>query len=355
LSALTFTGAGLTSTCVGVDIGGSKVLAVRLSEAGEVEAQCKLATPTEAGPLVETVLAAAAALSSGDAPGPEVGANGTAARAHVVATNPRTVGGPTARRALPLGVGCPGMVDRRGKVHFSPNLHCVDGVDLRAELVRRRPPGSDTFVYNDATSACWAEYTRGAARGARTAVMVTLGTGIGSGLVMDGRLSEGANGFAGEVGHVVIDPHGPPCPCGKRGCWERFASGSGLGRLAREAAEAGRAARAAALAGGDPEAVRGEHLTAAALEGDPDALEVLGEFAGWVALGLANLTNVLDPSVIVLGGGLIEAARVVIGPVRQAFFGLAEGAGARQVEIVPAHFGERAGAIGAALLASEAN
>ena len=330
------------------------MLAVRLSEAREVEAQCKLATPVEAGPLVESVLAAAAALSSGGTPMPEMAPKGAAGPAAVLAATPRAVEEATAPPALPLGVGCPGMVDRRGKVHFSPNLHGADGVDLRAELVKRRPPGADTFVYNDATSACWAEYTRGAAAGARTALMITLGTGIGGGLVIDGHLAEGANGFAGEVGHVIVDPHGPPCPCGKRGCWERFASGSGLGRLAREAAEGGRVARAAALAGGDPEAVRGEHLTAAALEGDPDALEVLKEFAGWVALGLANLTNVLDPSVIVLGGGLIEAAKVVIGPVRRAFWGLAEGAEARQVEIVPAHFGERAGAVGAALLAVEA-
>ena len=308
----------------GVDIGGSKVLAVRLSHDGEVEAHCKLPTPPEADDIVQAVLAAASKVS-GSAPGG------------------------------PLGVGCPGMVDLRGKAHYSPNLHGVDGVNLRAELLRHRRAGATTVVCNDATAACWAERTLGSARGADYVVMVTLGTGIGGGLVMGGRLVEGVNGFAGEVGHVVVDPHGPPCPCGKRGCWERFASGGGLGRLAREAALGGRVPRCVELAGGGPEAVRGEHLTAAALEGDRESIEIMDEFAWWVALGLANLANVLDPAVIVLGGGLIEAERVIMGPVRRAFEDLVEGPRARSVEIVPAYFGERAGAVGAALLAAEAD
>jgi glucokinase len=123
--------------------------------------------------------------------------------------------------------------------------------------------------------------------------------------------------------------------------------------LGREAAQAGRLTAAVVLAGGDAEAVRGEHVTSAALSGDVEALEVMGTFAWWVALGLANLANALDPAVIVLGGGLIEAERVIIGPVRAAFAALAEAPGARGTEILPAHFGERAGAVGAALLAVE--
>jgi glucokinase len=151
---------------------------------------------------------------------------------------------------------------------------------------------------------------------------------------------------------MVIDPQGPPCPCGKRGCWERFASGTGLARLAREAAHAGKIPAVVTLAGGDPEAVRGEHLTAAALAADPGALEVMDVFGWWLALGLANLANALDPSVIVLGGGLIEAERVVMGPVRRAFDDLAEASEARGVSVLPAQLGERAGAVGAALLAA---
>jgi len=310
---------------IGVDIGGSKVLAVRLSRSGDVEAHCKRATPPEPAALVGTVLAAAGEVMEE----------------------------PGAEETLPLGVGCPGMVDLQGKAHFSPNLHGVDGFDLRSELVKLRATGARTVVSNDATAACWAESALGAARGADDVVMVTMGTGIGGGLVMGGQLVKGAHGFAGEVGHMVVDPYGPPCPCGKRGCWERFASGSGLARLAREAALAGKAQRVAELAGGDPEAVRSEHLVAAALGADPEALAVVEEFAWWLALGLANLANAFDPSVIVLGGGLAEAGGLFLGPTRSTFLELVEAPRARQVAIELASFGERAGAVGAALLAAD--
>jgi glucokinase len=295
-----------------------------LSGAGVVEAVEKLPTPAHSEDIIGAVLTAADSVTGRD----------------------------ERERSLPLGVGCPGMVDRQGVAHFCPHLHSFDGVNLHQEFARRRPAGATTIVSNDATAACWAEHLLGSARGHNDALMVTLGTGIGGGHLMDGRLIGGAHGFAGEIGHMVIDPYGPPCPCGKKGCWERFASGNGLGRLAREAAQAGRLQAVVRLAGGDSEAVRGEHVTLAALDGEPEALEVMASYAWWLALGLANLANALDPSVIVLGGGLIEAERVVMGPVRRAFSDLAEAPGVRQVEIVPAQFGERAGAVGAALLAA---
>ncbi len=170
--------------------------------------------------------------------------------------------------------------------------------------------------------------------------------------MVGGRCERGAAGFAGEPGHMVIDPTGPPCPCGRRGCWERFASGSGLGRLAREAAEAGQADRVMALAGGTADEVRGEHVTAAALEGDPDALAVMRQFAWWVALGVANLVNIVDPELVVIGGGLSEAGELLVGPVREAFAGLVLAASYRPpVRILPARFGPVAGALGAALAA----
>jgi glucokinase len=308
---------------VGVDIGGSKMLVVRVGPGGEIEAFGKLPTPRDAAELIETVLAAAA----------------------------RAVGPAGSPRDVPLGVGCPGMVDRAGSAVFCPHLHSMDGLDLRHELSRCRDPGAVTVVVNDATAACWAEHTVGAARGVDDAVMVTLGTGIGGAAVLGGKLVLGAHGFAGEIGHMVVDPQGPACPCGKRGCWERFASGSGLGRLAREAAEAGRIPEVVRSAGGDPDAVRGEHVSAAAIGGDPGAGEVMRAFAWWVALGLANLANVLDPEVIVLGGGLIGAQRALMGPVRSAFCELVEAPGPRAVALLPAHLGEQAGAVGAALLA----
>jgi len=162
----------------------------------------------------------------------------------------------------------------------------------------------------------------------------------------------GASGFAGEIGHMVVDPTGPPCPCGKRGCWERFASGSGLARLAREAAQAGRLAEVVDLAGGDPESVRGEHVTMAAKAGDAGALAVLGELGWWLALGLSNLALALDPAAMVYGGGLVETVTLVHDEVHRAFDDLLEGRVYRpEMRIVPALLGERAGAIGAALVA----
>jgi glucokinase len=313
-----------SGSCVGVDIGGSKLLAVRLGATGEIEEFDKLPTPPDADELVDTVLAAAA----------------------------RAAGAAGDSRSLPLGVGLPGMVDRHGVAHFCPHLHDMDGVDVRHELAKRRAEGATTVVVNDATAACWAEHVVGSARGVDDVLMITLGTGIGGGAVMGGRLMLGAHGFAGEMGHMVLDPHGPPCPCGKRGCWERFASGTGMGRLAREAAQAGRLDEVVRLVGGDPEAVRGEHLTAAALAGDPGALEVMDTFAWWLALGLANVANALDPAVIVLGGGVIAAHAAVMGPVRRAFDQLVEAPEDRAVRILPAQLGERAGAVGAALLAA---
>jgi glucokinase len=312
--------------CIGIDIGGSKVLAVRLTGSGEVQAADKVPTPARSDEVIEAVLTAAARVAG-------------------------TAGDPL---ALPLGVGLPGMVDRHGVAHFCPHLHGMDGVDVRQELAVHRRAGATTLVFNDATAACWGEHVMGSAAGVDDVLMITMGTGIGGGAVMGGQLMLGAHGFAGEMGHMVLDPHGPPCPCGKRGCWERFASGNGLGRLAREAAQAGQLDRVVQAAGGDAEAVRGEHVTAAALAGDPQALAVMDAFAWWLALGLANLANALDPAVIVLGGGLIESQAVVMGPVREAFFQLAEAPENRDVRILPAQLGERAGAVGAALLAARA-
>src|SRR5687768_5044950 len=145
-------------------------------------------------------------------------------------------------------------------LRVGPNLPDVVDLDVPGTLAPAL--GVPVVADNDATCAAWAEHRRGACRDASEAVVVTLGTGIGAGLVSDGRLIRGAHGMAGEPGHMTVDPDGPPCPCGRRGCWERYASGSGLARLAREAAVAGRADAVVARAGGDPEDVRGEHLTA---------------------------------------------------------------------------------------------
>jgi glucokinase len=182
---------------------------------------------------------------------------------------------------------------------------------------------------------------------------LTLGTGIGGGLVSGGKLQRGKHGFAGEYGHIVVDPDGPPCPCGRRGCWERYASGSGLARLAREAAIGRRVNRVIDIAGGDAENVRGEMVMQAAREGDADALRVIDDFGRWVALGLVNLTNVLDPEMFVLGGGLAAGADLYIDPITKWFRELIYQPELRPMpKVAFAHWNERAGAVGAALLHS---
>ncbi len=252
-----------------------------------------------------------------------------------------------------LGVGAAGLVDLAGVLRFAPNLPSVVDLDLTSAL-RGRFAGP-IVVDNDANAATYAEHRLGAGRGARNMVLVTLGTGIGAGVIVDGDLRRGSAGFSGEPGHMVIDPSGPPCPCGRHGCWERFASGSGLGRLARDAAEAGQADRVVALAGGHPDQVRGEHVTRAVAEGDPDAIDVLARFAWWVALGIANLVNVLDCEQVVVGGGLIGAGDALLVPVRNAFRGLVLAADHRPpVRIDAAALGAEAGAVGAGLLARDA-
>lgn len=337
-------GAGIA---FGVDIGGTKVLGVALDAGDAVVAEARVVTPHRA------------ADPAADPARGEVGGEVADAVAQVVVALGQEVGavamaretGTAAGLALPVGVGAPGMLDRHGVLRFSPNLQGAAGADIRT-LVGARLPGTSLVVENDANCAALAEHRRGAARGTDHALMVTLGTGIGGGLVSGGRVLVGAYGFAGEIGHMLVDPSGPPCPCGRRGCWERYASGGGLGRLAREAAYAGRLHEVVVLAGGDPELVRGEHVTRAALQGEPGALRVMDELGWWVALGLANLTAVLDPQRIVLGGGLGEAGEMLLAPTRRAFAHLVEGAGARpEVEIVPAALGERAGAVGAAMAA----
>jgi glucokinase len=305
---------------VGVDIGGTKLQAVRLDGDDRIVADPAQASPVDGAGVVAGVVAAAERLAP-----------------------------PTAEA---VGVGVPGLVDGSGRVRFAPNLQGLVGTPLRQRLLDALP-GTAIWIGNDATAACWAEFSRGAGRGVSDMLMVTLGTGIGGGIVCGGRLIEGANRYAAEFGHMVVDPHGPRCPCGKQGCWERFASGSGLGALGRERAIAGEAPRLVALAGGDPEMVRGEHVTVAAAEGDGSSIGIMGTFAWWVALGLANLATLFDPAMIVLGGGLIEAGDVLMEPTRRAFAELLEAGSVRPaVTIEAAILGARAGSIGAALLAA---
>lgn len=246
-----------------------------------------------------------------------------------------------------VGVGLAGFVDPYGVVRSAPNAAGLVGRDVRGRLLHEL--GLPVVVDNDANCAAVAAHALSAPE-SRHLVAVTFGTGIGGGLIVDGRLVHGAHGFAGEPGHMVVDPDGPRCPCGQRGCWERYASGSGLAWLARRAVDRGEApALAAATAGGAE--LRGEHVTELVRFGDPGATAVFDTYAGWVALGVANLVNLLDPDVVVLGGGLIATGEELLGRVRsmvaQRFPAASD---QRRVPIIGSPGGPEAGALGAALL-----
>jgi glucokinase len=312
----------VSSLAAGIDVGGTKCLGVVIDAAGAVIAETRRPTPRGGEALIDVLAAVVGDLEA------EVG------------------------RLPTLGVGVPGLVTLQGVLRASPNIADVRELDVAGRLEERlqRP----VTVGNDATWAVFSEWRLGAGRGVDDVVMVTLGTGIGGGVVAGGRLVVGANGFTGEFGHMVVDPNGPPCPCGRRGCWERYASGSGLAQIARAAAVGGRLPRVVQMAGGDPAHVRGEHVQDAAREGDEAALAVVDEFARWVALGLVNLTNVLDPAAFVLGGGLAQGADLYLAPIQRWFVTLLYSPQLRPHPTLGfAELGEQAGAIGGALAALE--
>jgi glucokinase len=304
---------------LGIDVGGTKCLGILLDDDDAIVAETRARTPYDRDALLDVLTEIVGELSAGGRP------------------------------VASVGVGAPGLITLDGVLQSSPNVPEVTQLDIAGGLSRRLDRA--VVVGNDATCAALAEWRQGAGRGVDDLVMITLGTGIGGGIVAGGRLVLGRSGFAGEFGHMVVDPDGPPCPCGRRGCWERYASGSGLAQLARAAAIGGRLRRVVQVAGDDVALVRGEHVQSAAEEGDPGALAVIDEFARWVALGLVNLTNAFDPAAFVLGGGLAEGAHLYLEPIRHWFSELLYAPDLRpHPALTFAELGEHAGAIGAALL-----
>jgi glucokinase len=285
---------------VGIDIGGTKCLGVMLDPKGDVVAEARVPTPSTTLTLLDVLVDL------------------------------------TTRFEEPssLGVGFPGLMNSSGEVGASAHLADVQSEPLRARLAARLHDMDLDFpvvIDNDATAATLAEWKVGAGRGIDDLVMVTLGTGIGGGFVFGGKLYRGARGYAGEIGHAVIMRDGRPCPCGRRGCWERYASGTALAEAAGTAT--------------------GEDAVVAARAGDPTATRAFADFTRAVAIGLANLVNIVDPAVIVLGGGLIELGDELLDPVRADLAAVLYGVDHRAIpRIVPAQLGERAGAIGAAML-----
>ncbi len=306
-------------TAIGIDIGGTQLRAAIVDEGGTILERDRRPTPADDPASLVSVL--------------EDLITRIRERAGVV---------------LPVGVGIAGLVTSEGTVRYGPNI----GV---RNLALGKILGSDldghVVVANDASVAALGEQRVGAGQARRDLALITLGTGIGGGLVIDGRLVTGATGFAGELGHVIVDDGGRPCPCGNRGCIEAYASGSALGALARDRlVDPSVASRLR-----DLDQVSGPQVTSAAEAGDRIAIEVLEEAGHWLGVALASLVNVLDPQIILLGGGAAQAAAPwLLEPARASMVERLVGSHWREApEVALAMLGDDAGVVGAAFLAGD--
>jgi glucokinase len=307
---------------IGVDIGGTKVAAGVVDSEGHILARLRRDTPAQDPDKVEDVIADCIRELAAD---------------HEVEA---------------AGLGAAGFVDAaRSTVLFAPNL-AWRNEPLRAAVEQRT--GLAVVVENDANAAAWAETRFGAGHGQPYTVTLTVGTGLGGGVVLAGQLIRGAFGAAAEVGHLILVPDGRPCGCGLLGCWEQYASGRALVTEARQ-----RAARdpesahlLLELGDGRPESITGPMVTMAAVAGDPVALESFQAVGAWLGRGMADVAAVLDPQVFIIGGGVAEAGELLVGPAREAFLGNLTARGHRPVATVRvAQLGQDAGLIGAADLA----
>lgn len=306
---------------VGVDVGGTKVAAGLVAADGSILDRLRLETPDTAEGIVDLVADTATTLA---------GRHGIA--------------------DVPVGVGAAGLIGADGTVRFAPNLPLSD-YPLRALLSQRL--GVAVTVDNDANTAAWGEFRCGAAQQASASmVMLTVGTGVGGGLVLDDRLVRGAGGMAGELGHIAVLEGGPACPCGARGCLEALASGTAIARLAREAVAQDRLAADSSLRSVPVGGLTGKEVTVAAHGGDADAVAILATAGQWLGVGIASLIAAFDPELIVLGGGAMQAGHLLLDPARAAAAQRLLGGGHRDLApIVPASLADDAGLVGAALLA----
>ncbi len=309
-----------------MDIGGTKVAAGVVDEAGRILERRQTPTPTQSPQAAEDAIVD-------------------------LVTELRRLQ-PEVRS---VGIGAAGWVDnRQAVVAFSPHL-AWRNEPLKEQLAKRID--LPLIVDNDANAAAWAEYRFGAGQGSSVLVCLTLGTGIGGGLVINGQLFRGTYGMAGEWGHMISVPGGHRCECGNRGCWEQYASGNALVREARELARSNSpmAYRLLEMLGGDPDAITGPGVTEAALKGESTAIELLGDVGTWLGEGIANLAAALDPDLFVIGGGVSAAGDLLLQPARMAFARTLTGRGFRtKAGIELARFRNDAGLIGAADLARHA-
>jgi glucokinase len=310
------------SLAIGVDVGGTKIAAGLVDEDGRVTATTRRDTPSTDPDKIEGAITDVVRDLADD------------------------------RDVEAVGLAAAGLVDaERSTVLFAPNL-AWRREPLR-EMVEKRC-GLPVVVENDANAAAWGEARFGAGRGESFVVMLTVGTGLGGGIVVEGRMYRGRNGIAAEFGHMTVEEGGRRCGCGSRGCWERYASGTALVREAVELATVSPAtsARLLELAGGQPEHITGRDITRAAQEGDEAALECFSVIGMWLGHGMAALAAAFDPGMFVLGGGVAEAGEVLRAPTARALEERLTAPSYRPwPRVTMAELGSSAGIVGAADLA----
>ncbi|MER5477974.1 ROK family glucokinase [Streptomyces sp. NPDC002734] len=311
---------GLT---IGVDIGGTKIAAGVVDEDGNILSTFKVPTPDTAEAIVDAIASAVDGARAG-------------------------------HQIVGVGIGAAGYVDRqRATVYFAPNI------DWRQEPLKAKVEARvdlPVVVENDANAAAWGEYRFGAGRDNHNVICITLGTGLGGGIIIGDKLRRGHFGVAAEFGHMRMVPDGLQCGCGKQGCWEQYASGRALVRYAKQRALAtpGNAELLLALGDGTPEGIEGKHISTAARQGDRVSVDSYRELARWVGAGLADLASLFDPEAFIIGGGLSDEGELLMEPVRKSYRRWLVGGTWRPVaEVNAATLGGKAGLVGAADLARQ--
>jgi glucokinase len=311
---------------LGIDLGGSKILTAVISSQGEILSRDHTVTPAPEGheAVIQSILESAQrALQEAN-------------------VDPSTLAA--------VGVGAPGISNPETGILFtSPNLPGWQDIPLRDIMEERLSKKS--FLINDANAAALGEFHFGAARGVRDFIYITIGTGIGGGIIIDGRIYTGAIGAAGEVGHMTIDDHGPICNCGNKGCWETLASGTALAREARRRIEEGAATSIPEYAEGDIEKVSPEAVHGAARQGDSLAKELIARTGYYIGIGLTNLINIFNPELIVIGGGLSNIGDMLLEPAFRVARERAYKQSFQAVRFASAELGRNSGVIGAAAFA----
>ncbi|MEW6182860.1 MAG: ROK family protein [Bacillota bacterium] len=305
---------------VGVDLGGTKIYTALATLDGKIRAELKV--PTLAREGYEAVL------------------NRIAETVTEVQRSAGVSGG-----LLRVGIGAPGPLNTEtGVVYMAPNLGWHNA-PLKASLeeIIKVP----VFVDNDANLAAWGEFVYGAGRESNDLVYVTVSTGIGGGLVLGGRLYRGAGYGAGEIGHITVLPDGPLCQCGNRGCLEALASGTAVAREAKNLIAQGQGRAILAAAGGVIETVTAETVSLAAYRGDGEALGLFNTAGGWLGIGVGVVLNLLNPAVVVLGGGMMKSASLFWGTLEEETRSRAFSSAWEAAQVVTAELGGRAGVFGA--------